>query len=105
MMQGVSGGLALAGGVLPSGDAGEMRLWSLQLQPAGLAAATDIVSGQFPLLPAPKVELAFGRKIHRHRQETRQRWDGSSSSSSPGHRPARLRGKREMATGPNEDQD
>lgn len=40
-MQGVSGGLALAGGVLPSGDAGKMRLWSLQLQPAGFAAATD----------------------------------------------------------------
>lgn len=29
----------------------------------------------------------------------------TSSSSSPGHKPARLRGEREMATGPNEDQD
>ena len=40
MIQGVSGGLALAGGVLPSRDAGEMGLRSLQLQPAGSVAAT-----------------------------------------------------------------
>lgn len=42
MIQGVSGGLALARGVLPSRNAGEMGLRSLQLQPAGSAAATGI---------------------------------------------------------------
>ena len=56
-----------------------------------------------PPLPAPR-ESPRQEPIHTYTCWQQDRVT-SSSSSSPGHRPARLRGKREMATGPNEDQD